>query len=931
MNKKFLLSLMLFICCLGLRLPAQFNSSAKDIPKALLFTETWESGDFATNGWTFDPDQGNWIIASDDGNPAPAAKFKSSPPLMSYNYGLISPPVNITNVSGNINFEFDLFLAYGFNVSQESMKIYVLNDAQWVMIDSIPESDELQWSTYQYDITQYASGDNIQVKFEASGSYSFNIDYWLLDNINIYEAETAPDPAIDVTPDEFTQLFSQPGGQGSQLLYISNVGQENSLLEWSAHIEYAGNNSSWINMGQESGTIAAGETGEITLGFDAAGLENGSYEASIIIESNDPDEPLVTIPVTMEIIPPLEIPFTETWESGDFATNGWTFDPDQGNWIIASDDGNPAPAAKFKNAPPLYSYNYGLISPPVNITNASGNINFEFDLFLAYGFNVSQESMKIYVLNDAQWVMIDSIPESDELQWSTYQYDITQYASGDNIQVKFEASGSYSFNIDYWLLDNINIYEAETAPDPAIDVTPDEFTQLFSQPGGQGSQLLYISNVGQENSLLEWSAHIEYAGNNSSWINMGQESGTIAAGETGEITLGFDAAGLENGSYEASIIIESNDPDEPLVTIPVTMEIIPPLEIPFTETWESGDFATNGWTFDPDQGNWIIASDDGNPAPAAKFKSSPPLMSYNYGLISPPVNITNVSGNINFEFDLFLAYGFDVSQESMKIYVLNDAQWVMIDSIPESDELQWSTYQYDITQYASGDNIQVKFEASGSYSFNIDYWLLDNINIYEAETAPDPAIDVTPDEFTQLFSQPGGQGSQLLYISNVGQENSLLEWSALIEYAGNNSSWINMGQESGTIAAGETGEITLGFDAAGLENGSYEANIIIESNDPNEPLVTIPVTMDITVGIYESHALNISLYPNPVDNYLFISVDRAQIRPSIVTIYTSSGKLLFEKKLIESIALNVSSYPPGIYFLKVRSNNVIKTHKIVVQ
>lgn len=59
----------------------------------------------------------------------------------------------------------------------------------------------------------------------------------------------------------------------------------------------------WVSLAPTSGTTPAGESGEIEVTFDAAGLAHGEYEANLCIESNDPVRPLIVVPVKLTVVP----------------------------------------------------------------------------------------------------------------------------------------------------------------------------------------------------------------------------------------------------------------------------------------------------------------------------------------------------------------------------------------------------------------------------------------------------------------------------------------------------------------------------------------------------------------------------------------------------------------------------------------------------
>lgn len=64
------------------------------------------------------------------------------------------------------------------------------------------------------------------------------------------------------------------------------------------------------------------------------------------------------------------------------------------------------------------------------------------------------------------------------------------------------------------------------------------------------------------------------------------------------------------------------------------------------------------------------------------------------------------------------------------------------------------------------------------------------------------------------------------------------------------------GTTSGTVQPGENQQITLDFDAGSLTPGAYTANIQISSNDPDQPEILVPCTLNIS----EDKTLNITLF-----------------------------------------------------------------------
>ncbi|MCK9204989.1 MAG: GEVED domain-containing protein, partial [Bacteroidales bacterium] len=66
---------------------------------------------------------------------------------------------------------------------------------------------------------------------------------------------------------------------------------------------------------------------------------------------------------------------------------------------------------------------------------------------------------------------------------------------------------------------------------------------------------------------------------------------------------------------------------------------------------------------------------------------------------------------------------------------------------------------------------------------------------------------------------------------------------------GSSNEWLSADITSGTVLPGESQEINLTFNAQNLEEGTYENTIMVSSNDPVNPVVEVPVTLQVTTQI----------------------------------------------------------------------------------
>ncbi len=64
--------------------------------------------------------------------------------------------------------------------------------------------------------------------------------------------------------------------------------------------------------------------------------------------------------------------------------------------------------------------------------------------------------------------------------------------------------------------------------------------------------------------------------------------------------------------------------------------------------------------------------------------------------------------------------------------------------------------------------------------------------------------------------------------------------------------WLEITPVSGSISQSSYDDISITFDAEGLVNGTYQKNINISSNDPDESIVVIPVTLNVGITAPET-------------------------------------------------------------------------------
>ena len=90
---------------------------------------------------------------------------------------------------------------------------------------------------------------------------------------------------------------------------------------------------------------------------------------------------------------------------------------------------------------------------------------------------------------------------------------------------------------------------------------------------------------------------------------------------------------------------------------------------------------------------------------------------------------------------------------------------------------------------------------------------------------------------------------------------------------------------------------------------------------------TFPVAMDLSTGISEAEAQEVTVYPNPA--YDWIQIDHLTNMSLIhIEIYNIYGKQM--KTILNGNRIDISSFPNGIYHLQYKKSNSLKRIKFIV-
>ena len=219
-----------------------------------------------------------------------------------------------------------------------------------------------------------------------------------------------------------------------------------------------------------------------------------------------------------------------------------------------------------------------------------------------------------------------------------------------------------------------------------------------------------------------------------------------------------------------------------------------------------------------------------------------------------------------------------------------------------------------------------------------------NLNIrafVEFTTPPDPSIQVIPSLLAINISDTSKTKLDTMWVINNGGG------ALVVDSINNNANWINsITPSTFTVVFPDTQTVTIEVDPSGLTNGTYYDTISICSNDPDQPIYKVPITLNVELGIDEEMTdvlHQVTLYPvipNPARSHTTLHFALATRTQVSLRVYNTLGQHVAtllegncDKGDYELVWNrqddNGNMVPSGVYFLQLGSEER-KLHQRVV-
>ena len=399
------------------------------------------------------------------------------------------------------------------------------------------------------------------------------------------------------------------------------------------------------------------------------------------------------------------------------------------------------------------------------------------------------------------------------------------------------------------------------------------------------------------------------------WLIVDPTEGEIAAGESEDITLSFDAADLEEGVYTANLNISSNDPDFGMTVIPVTLNVgedIPtaiatanPTEICIGESSQlnvqadggSGTF-TYSWTSDPEGFTSDVADPIVNPDVTTSYFAS--VFDGLFTVVDTVILIVNPLPSIPSmpEGEMEFCQGSDDTQyTTMEIQNATSYSWMIAPedagTISGSDTTAMVVWSFDFSGIATISVAGMNDCGEGDYSDELTVTI---------NALPEVSITLASDSvcvYNPAFMLEGG-----LPVDG--------------EFSGD---YVTAGEFSPEDAGIGTHIITYTYtDANGCTNSS-EAELYVGE----------------CLGIDEfANDISVEIYPNPNNGMFTLNLNTNGNETVNILVLNSIGEAVYKLDNISinnsyKNEINLSEFSEGLYYIHISSGDSYYLKKVVVR
>ncbi|MCB0806736.1 MAG: T9SS type A sorting domain-containing protein, partial [Bacteroidales bacterium] len=141
--------------------------------------------------------------------------------------------------------------------------------------------------------------------------------------------------------------------------------------------------------------------------------------------------------------------------------------------------------------------------------------------------------------------------------------------------------------------------------------------------------------------------------------------------------------------------------------------------------------------------------------------------------------------------------------------------------------------------------------------------------------------------------------------------------------------WLSVDPMSGTVEVGENTDVEVSFDASELGAGTYYAELVVNSNDPQNTQIIVPVNLGVIPGIDEISKTAVMIYPNPANSFINVKGDHEIYT---VELFNLTGQEVYNSEVNElTHTIATDQLDKGVYLLKATLKDGVVTQRVTIQ
>ncbi|HAD96833.1 MAG TPA: hypothetical protein DCG19_05460 [Cryomorphaceae bacterium] len=850
---------------------------------------------------------GIWLFAADiDG----VSQFDISGGLGADGFGVADGTVLTSSIGGQ---SFTGFVKRVYNVSEPSVNHLVI----------VPEPN-----TAQHNFTSNTDSDQHTI----TGLNGTNRIYYLL-----YASRT-----------------------GLATNYIDNPTTQ-AIMDKFLEVIYAGRLSNWITVTPDSGQVNPSDSSVVDIWIKSVGLSAGTHTTSITVNTNDPLNPNLTIPIQLTVSGAAETQVPTTCldydslliglnsldstlisnvgcdslfvtgfnsPSGQFSVQNLPLHIAPGEEAMAQISFTPSVASFTQDTIYLYTNadtaaicvsGKGLAASQVLLFNDTLRVTVNKCLGVqseVFSFGNSGQGTLYYDLK-SQELYQDTSRIVYTTSGATTLHSFTNLpSSADTIFFTTVVNGDYDSSGETYSVEVEGTQVIANAAQSLTAGTNDTAIFYYTGPlistwlsDGQLDVSMINSPAVDIFSLPSLNMHFVQVkmGTNTPWISIqNPSSGSLNGGGVTFVNIDFDPTNLSMGVHTSTLVMESNDPGNPNYRIPVVLTVVEKPEIKvsvdcidfgvvntasvtdtiYIKNIGCSDLLISGITFLDPQFSTTIAV---NVIPAGDSLALPVTFTPNAGT-SGTLNSSFTILNNDSQQNVCLKAITDRAPLANATHVINDPcnGTVIFTDLSQNAPTQW---EWDFGDGATGfvQNPVHTYLKPGNYQVR-----LITRNNAGRDTAFIP-VDMTSLLYADFSMPDSVYATQQFQFFDSSEVATSWEW-----YFGDGDT-SNLQNPTHTYS----------------KPGTYFVTLIV-SNGTCTITLNRQVKVYSGIGLEEGEIVDMRVYRVPADQRLEREWSSHNIMISL-QVHDASGKLLLQKDISsnESETINVSSYPTGMYILRM--------------